>query len=220
MKSAMKLIMYVGFFCSTNFGMQKELNLYVEHDNGYGVKFYKIIKKDGAYSPVDDSMTNILRLSNRFTKGNLMQSKDWKYHVQGRTDYASYVALEREGNKGDFPLSLNNSDFFVPIELSDAQLKEVVRLYQVGKKNVFVLGQYNSRLDIESISFDIQGILAQLKVDAEKQQETDRLQRQKDEDERRRRDDDARDGCGECCAATWYPITLSLLLVAHYYTKK
>ena len=144
-----------------------------------------------------------------------MQSQDWKYCVQARSDYASHIAVRRGAGVQDVPLSLNNSDFLVPLELTEAQVKRVVKLRD-EKRTVFVTGQYNSRLDIESISCDIQRLRAQIKIDFAKKQEADRLERQRVKDKR----DDVicSERCLEksqaCCACIFCPIITFFILAA------
>lgn len=198
MNNVIKVIVCVGLFCSTNFGMHKEhtiinipqINLYVER--GSSPIFFQGIDKDGYVYDLDDSAINILKLSNRFKSGCLMQSKHWKYCVQGRSDYASSVAIRKGCGSGDVPLSLNSSDFFVPIDLTEAQVERVAQLRKANK-TVFVTDQYNSRLDIESLSFDAQGLFGQLNVDFDKRQEAEKLQQQRAQE---KRDDGRR--CGKC----------------------
>jgi hypothetical protein len=184
MEKLMKLIVCTVIFGGTNFGMEKEhriisipqINLYVERDNS--PILFQGINKDGDIDDLDDATINVLKVSNRFKSGCLVQSKIWKYCVQGRSDYASSVAIRKGRGSGDAPLSLNNSDFFVPIELTEEQVEKVAQLRKLNE-TVFVTDQYNSRLDIESISFDEQGLLGQLDVDFDKRQEVDKLQQQR-----------------------------------------
>jgi hypothetical protein len=176
MKNVMKLMMCAGFFCSANFGMQKEVGLYVECGDDY---YYRSIKKDGSLCEIDDAMLTVLKLSPRFKGGSLAQSKAWKYYVQGGQDYALHVAVQREGGVRDIPLSLKSSDCSIPIELTEAQVKKVVELRR-DRRNIFVTDQYNARLNIESFSFRIEGILEHLRIDAIKKEEADNARREED----------------------------------------
>lgn len=200
MKNVMKIIMCVSFFCCANFGMQKEGGLYIECGKSPYI-VYRGIGKDGCDYDIDDVTFNMLNVSNQFKGGDLMQSQDWKYCVQGRSDYASHIAVRRGTGENNAPLSLTSSDFLVPMALTEAQLKRVVKLCD-AKRTVFVTGQHNSRLDIKSISFDTQGIRAQLQVDFAKKQEAERLERQKIQDKR----DDAPGLC-MCSEQSEGPIT-------------
>ncbi len=205
--NVIKLIICAGFFCSTNFGMQKEhtiinipqMNLYVER--GSRTIFYQSINKHGCVDNLDDTTISVLKLAKRFKGGSLTQLKDWKYHIQGKVDYASYVAIQREGRANNAPLSLNTSDFCVPIELTEEQVKRVIELRK-DNKTVFVTNQYNARLDIESIS-----------VEAVKKEEADRLDQQKSYD-----DDPCNErcleGCGRCCISALLPMGTAVVLTA------
>jgi hypothetical protein len=184
--NVMKLILCAGIFCNMSFAMDKDhtiinisqTNLYVEHDNG-NYSTYRVIGQDGIESNIDGVMFSRIRLLNKFEAGDLTKSKDGKYCVQGKYDYAAHVAMKKDPhiNTTYQPLNLHTSDFIVPIECTEAQLKEVVRLCSSTymKAKVFVIDQYNARLDIGSISLDVNTIIEQLRLDDERKGKEDRM---------------------------------------------
>jgi hypothetical protein len=200
--------MCIGFFYSANFGMEKEctiinipqMNLYVER--GSRAIFYQSINKYGCVDDLDDTTVSVLKLAKRFKGGSLTRLQGLKYCVRGKVDYASHVAVQREHSLKDTPLSLKNSDFCVPIELTEDQIRTVIKLRK-DNKTVFVTDQYNARLDIASIS-----------VDAVKKEEIDRLQRHVAQEEDDVCNEKCLQSCEACCVSAILPVGTAVVLIA------
>jgi hypothetical protein len=187
----MKLVVCTGIFCGTSFGMEKEQAISGVVQNKLYVEYcdvFQRINQDGSYSNVEDSTESIIRSSKRFNKGHFLTFNNQKYCVQGDFNYAISVALKKGGIER-IDLNLENS-YLAPLQCTNDQLKEVVRLIEVrnglidlieikdgkvhykdGKQyNLFVLDEYNFRLDIESVAFDIEEMVRELKDDVVKKE--------------------------------------------------
>lgn len=155
--NVLKLIVCIGVFC-TNFGMEKEQaiarmpqqKLYVQHnytiydchgDDTHVVR-YRSIGKNGCHFDIKSLTQNKIESAIRF-KSCFLVLQNQEYYVKAGSDYSSSVIAKAK--------NILDADL-LPVEFTREQLQEVIRLIDTKGNEVFVLDEYDQRLDIVDVS--------------------------------------------------------------------
>lgn len=168
----LKLIVCSVIFCGTNFGMEKQLvvsrvvqtNLYVEYYKKHNTNYY-------GYDYDNDSSRHILTREKINEYGSRFTVKDSiNCEITSAISFKNCYLVRQDGHlyvKGgaDYILSVNKkernvlSPDLVPVQLSRAQIKAIILLIDDEENKVFVLDEYDHRLDIADVTRKVDRIV-------------------------------------------------------------